>query len=1044
MQIATSFFEKVLPPLPMADAEHDFEACYFSLGIKGDARRQTATHFQSSLATTCEQLANQGFNSYMALFSFKDKDLGRKKTNAYEAKCLWADIDAGKQNSKYATYVDALKALVPFCVELNFTPTYIIKSGKGLHVYWVLSHALQVNNWLKLAHQFKAVCQLKGLDVDPARAEDPSSVLRCPGTIHQSSGNVVEVLKETDHVYDPSELLTRFQQIVPVGSPVPTVSSSYNKLDESEMEAMGLGKNLTANAETLAHHCNQIRTMGTGSYQQWTNALIVLQHCYNGKEWAHTLSAIDKRYDPDATEKKFNEFATFSPCTCEAFQACNPEGCQSCKHRGTVKSPISLGRLSIPKLVVVEQPKQDSNEDLTDVEKFEQQLKSPFEYPLLTINDKLYSLDGKAYYKIDDRGVVVGKPFKNKETGETEWYETILCESKIYFKYTTFKRDDDGRVHRSFVFEIHRPYNNEKEELAFIVDKDLTTNGIVQWFFNGKTFFNSSLGAKECLSFMNTYLNAIVPQSPELHTFDTFGWQPFTDPKTKEKTEGFVVGSGIITDSGVHDIKFGDSTSFHAKEFKAQGTLEGWRDGVDLYKNLNQPAGQLGVCFSLAAPFMRYGLGEAHSAIYSLWSSESGKGKSQVLRAAASVWGDPEQQFVSRMASVPARSRRMAVLKNLPVFMDEMTDVSDDDMFNLAYTLVGGKEKDKLYSNGAKFVETGTWNTVSFTTANKSFKAAIASKAGDSDATLLRVIEYYCDFKSYESDTVLNAYINTCIAQTRKNYGIAGPYLMAKVLERSDRLATLPSRIERWVQDYQFQNNERFMSSPLAIALIVGRWAVEFGILDYDMDALEDWVVHRLVPHNRESTLDFTASSADFLSVYLNERLKDTLIVRRARRKSDEKELDVMRPLGPLNDEFVILYPKTNTINVRVEYENHSIYINPTDLKAWCEKKNISPSTLRRKLKELGIPLDTVPKDLGGGLPYIATPRTRCYKLDNEDALEVLGYDVGKFFERLEARANPAPTETNEVIPPTAVAPQAQAVIAENATTEFDTSDLPF
>lgn len=1025
-QIATHFFERILPVLPAVDEEHDFNACYFSLGLKGEYRRQSPTHYQSALATTCEQLSAQGFNAYMSLFSFKDKEYGRKKINAYEAKSLWADIDAGKPNSKYKDYIEAARALVPFCQEINFIPSFVIKSGKGLHVYWELSRPLQVNDWLQLAHQFKAVCQLKQLDIDPARAEDPSSVLRCPGTIHQSSGNTVEIIRETQHVYDPDELLQRFQTIAPNVSSAPTINGNMVKLDETEMAALGLEKNLTADANSIVQSCNQIRTMGSGSYQQWTRAMMVLQHCYNGREFAHSLSATDSRYNPEDTDKQFNEFNNYSPCTCEVFQACNPAGCQGCKKRGLIKSPITLGRITPPKLVVVEEKKEQPKQ-MSDVEKFEDRIKTPFEYPLLTINGELESLDKKSRYIIDDRGIVVRKPMKNKD-GETEWYDNILCDSRLYFKYSSYKRDPDGRVYRRFIFEVHRPYNDEKEELVFIADKDLTTNGIMQWFLNGKMFWNTTLGTKECISFMNTYLSAIIPQSPELYTFDTFGWQTMKDPKTKQETEGFVIGAGIITDTGLHDIKHGDATAFHAKEFKARGTLKGWKDGIDLYKTLNQPAGQLGVCFSLAAPFMRYGLGEAHSAIYSLWSSESGKGKSQVLRSAASAWGDPDQQFVSRLASVPARSRRMAVLKNLPVFMDEMTDVSNDDMFNLAYTLVGGKEKDKLYSNGAKFVETGSWNTVSFTSANKSFKAAIAEKAGDSDATLLRVIEYYCDFQSYEKDPIKNSYVNYCIAQVRNNYGIAGPYLMERVLKHSDRLATLPSRIERWVQDHSFQNNERFMSSPLAIALIVGRWAVEFGILDYDMDALEAWVLQVLVPHNRKNTEDFAPKSMDFIANYLNERLKDTLIVKRNRRTGDEvnSPIDPTRPFGINNDEYVLNYPRTNTINVRIEYENHCIYISSADLKAWCDRKNISAQSLKTKLQLAGVPLETVPKDLSGGLPYATLPRARCYKIDDKDALSILGYDIEDFVVDQKDKKEKVQTETDKVIPPHIDVPKQQ------------------
>ena len=965
------FLQKVLPTISGS-------ACYYGLGLAKDKPIRThPTQDINDLINNGIKLSENGYNAYFALCSFVD-NTGRKAANALDAKCIWADIDAGKSDSKYKNWEEAWEALVQFSHNTKIPPSIAVRSGKGLHVYWVFNNQIPCAQWKPIATAFRQLCQEQGLDIDTACTEDKARVLRIPGTLHQSSGNLVMLLGETGVYYDPSDLLNRFNSLIttqPIDIP--------NTVVEEDVTPP------TGNAKVIVDNCNQVRTMGTGNYKQWFLATTVLKRCVNGHDYVHELSAMDKeRYNPADVDKLFANASADAPACCETFRACNPEGCKGCRHCGTIKSPIELSKKV--STVEVEQPSLAVAKTEEPRKPFD--LFHKFEYPRLLLKSK--------YFSVDHRGIVWHKMDKGPD-GELVPVDRIISSSKLYYKYCAYLKGDDMRPHRTYIFEVEHPYNNnECEEIAFSTGKDLTTTAITQWFAEAKMFPESpDISATILVMFMNAYLKAVAPYSKELATFDTLGWQEFTDPETKEKTEGFATGSGVITSTGLHDLRHGDNAKLHAKEFTAKGSLDDWKRGIGLYDTLGQYAGQLGVCMSLAAPFMRYGVGEAHSAIYSLWSAASGLGKSQLLRAAASVWGDPERQFVSRMASVAARSRRMAVLKNLPVFMDEMTDVSDEDMFNLAYTLVGGKEKDKLHSSGAKFIETGTWSTVSFTTANKSFKAAIADKAGDSDATLLRVIEYECDFKPYGDDPIINDYINQCIHNTKENYGIAGPTLMYEVMKRPDRLITLPRLVEGWIQKQKdnngkplFDNNERFMSSPLAITLIVARWAKEFGIIDYNIDALEAWVLNTLVPHNKACTSNLRVVSTDFIADYLADRVLDTLIVTGSRRKEDQQDPQVDAGI----DKYVISRNRRNLL-VRVERDDQRVMIQANDLRKWCKQNRISMQTLNRKLSDAGVELITQVRNLSQQISYIACPRTRVFEL-NRKSLELLGYNTEEAF----------------------------------------------
>ena len=96
------------------------------------------------------------------------------------------------------------------------------------------------------------------------------------------------------------------------------------------------------------------------------------------------------------------------------------------------------------------------------------------------------------------------------------------------------------------------------------------------------------------------------------------------------RATGFVVGSGIVTADGMRDADYSPKIRKPAKTtFQPKGTLEAWKDAPRMYRVLKQYPAQLAMCLSLATPLMQYGLGEARSATYSLWSNTSGKVKRQ-------------------------------------------------------------------------------------------------------------------------------------------------------------------------------------------------------------------------------------------------------------------------------------------------------------------------------------------------------------------------------------------------------------------------------
>lgn len=1028
------FLARILPPLPTPDP-YGVNPVYFSIGI-GRYPHQEACSSIDEVVSSCQHMSDRGADAYMGLCSFANPVMGRKAINASEVRCIWADIDVGKKNpdgtpkGKYATRPEALADLSTFISRTALVPSIVVRSGMGLHVYWCFDKCVNPQQWLQIAHLFRVLCFQQGLDVDPTRAQDLASVLRLPGTRHQKSGNIVDATEFSKVDWSPRAFVERVAASIDSRKPMlpaPAKSVSLpppvavpSAPDMADLLGMG-PEEPTAKADVIAHNCAQIATMGVGTEPQWFGAMSVLRRCVDGLAWTHALSATDPvRYDPAQTEAKFYRAPEDAPYLCTTFENLNPAPCHSCQWRGLIKTPVQLSRhASVPppaaapaKPIAIKppvmylpvqpvQPVQIPTPPVLPVVPAPQIVASPESAlglilghkPTLDIPDKwnfrhlpLVS----PMFKVDHRGIVWMRTEKDPSTGMSHTVEDVMCTTQLYFKYTIWSTLEDMRPTRCYVFDaVHQ--NGKHEELRYIIDKDSGVNNIMRWFNNGGMFARNALVHTGALfmQFINAYLQSISNQALELETYDKFGWATHTDPNTKQKEKCFVTGVGAVTATGLRATAFEKmAKSLAADTFTKSGTLAEWKKVPMMYKVLKQFPGQLAVCMGFASALMPYGAGEARNCIYSLWSNQSGLGKTQVLRAAASIWGDPYNSFFTREESSVKRQRSLAVYNNIVGCMDEITDLPDEVMASLAYTLIGGVEKGKLKSSGEDIVATGKWSTTILTTANKPFKEALSRMYGDSDATLQRVMEYECEFDSYAHMPVVQAYIEECIEITRNNFGLAGPEFMFQLLQTPERLATLTKQVSHWVQKNDFPNAERFTSHGLGLALIAGRWAVEYGLLDYDMDALEEWVLREFVPHNRRNTAELAPDFAAHLTDFINQHTSSSLVVRADARGPDERE----PMMADSYDKYIIQRPYRDNIVARFHQLEGEAFISKTDFLAWCKARKLSAQTVRKRLRAEGFDLQECQINMGKHISWLPTLRARCYKLTRAE-LDRLGYE---------------------------------------------------
>ena len=129
-----------------------------------------------------------GRDAYVALAEFQVAN-NRKAENAVGAYNFWADIDCGADKAGagkgYRDNTQARTALAEFCKDTGLPlSNFVVDSGGGLHVYWVLDDFLEREAWQAYAKKLKAVMKAVGFLADPTRTADIASILRVPGTLN--------------------------------------------------------------------------------------------------------------------------------------------------------------------------------------------------------------------------------------------------------------------------------------------------------------------------------------------------------------------------------------------------------------------------------------------------------------------------------------------------------------------------------------------------------------------------------------------------------------------------------------------------------------------------------------------------------------------------------------------------------------------------------------------------------------------------------------------------------------------------------------------
>ena len=878
--------------------------CLFAYKLGDDKLTQKFYKTVPELADAAKDLDAKGYNAYYGLATFKESN-SRKVTNVNELKSFFLDLDCG-ESKDYPSQSDALKDLRRFCKELRLPKPLLVNSGRGVHVYWILDEAISVDEWVPIAERFKKLCKEKNLLADPAVTADAARVLRIPDTHNHKSNPPTEVGYFGTYIPEPISV-EKFSNLI--GMDLIPVPKKLEPLPASAVMETLMGnkqfkfKDIITRESSCAQLVDIVKNQEECSEPIWRAGLSIAKFCSDGQKAAHVMSKNHPEYSAEETQDKFDKIK--GPYLCSHFDEFKPDICTKCPHWGKIKSPITLGG----------SVKQASKED------------NIVEAPALDLpNTPTTTYVIPTYPKPYIRGANGGVYIRTTDE-EGDPTEDLIYHNDIYI----VNRIVDVELGEVVVLRLHLPQDGVREFTVPLTAITSREEFRKQMSMQGVAVTKMD----KLMTYMTTWINELQATTKADKARIQFGW-------TDDTHQSFVAGNQEITATGVKANPPSKATAGLMNAFKPKGSLEAWKEMANFYDRDGFELHQYIVATAFGSPLMAL-MPVACSGLH-VHSKDHGLGKTTAMYVAASVWGDPEQLVVNAVDTQNSLMLRGEVYKNLPFYIDELTNGEGKELSNLVYQLSGGKQRNRMSGNSnTERVRGEPWSLLAVSTGNTSVIETISTFKNAPKAEAARLLETKA-VKLFD-ETKTKHLTDKHQANSKSIFGHAGVLYMQHIMQNMDRVKALLKEIQRKVDTgAQLTAQDRYWSVGATVNIAGFLLAREIGLLNYDKEGFFRYAL-RLLEENRNSANDMISSTSDVLNDFVHEHWGSILKI---------KSTDDLRK-GHDNgmDDLVIpeFDPRVRLVG-RYETDVKKLYIVPKVLKSWCAHQQINYSSLIQDFKE--------------------------------------------------------------------------------------------
>jgi len=729
----------------------------------------------------------------------------RKIENIVSLKSIWLDVDVGKDKA-YATQGDAVVALSDFMKKVGLpTPTMIVESGSGgFHVYWCTDTAMTQNDWRPLAHGLQAAALAYGLKFDPQVSVNSAGILRVPGTFNWKDPNfakpvsLVQPANGSYPVYSYQQLtaaLKNYIGSVQVGTPSgPVAVSSW-------------GQNFTSGVSTaappvaiddIAVNCAAVSdVLSRGGNRDpeplWNMMMLIASFTEDPQDAAHRLSKGDSRYTAQETERKLLEKIN--------ARAANPNmGWPQC----STINPLHSACKTCPLF---------------------QNNKSPLNYaarpnsapPGATPQTGTDPLVPPPYWRDNDGHVFVS--IKSEEEGEPDRTFNVLDHPVLE---AGFNPQDGHLIFKTNISGVDR-------WLDVNVSSSMQPTAMATSISANNGIFLHASKHKLARDFMVAWVTHLQKTKRQVSPA-TYGWTEDKLGFTFDKTTYFEHGPAVAFRGSTFDTRY-----------QVHGELQPWKDAMQLvYGNTQLEAV---VAASFGAPLVA--LMGTVSGILSIYSADSGIGKSTAMQLGQAVWGHPKNGMSSLDDTPNSVKKKISDLKSLPIYWDELiTKDALEKVVDLVFSFTQGKSKSRL-TRDAQQQETNAYTTLFVCASNYGLSSTVYSGTDGTEAGGLRLFEVEA---SKKPATVPPYQANNTMMQLEHNYGCAGA-IYSDFIARNRQLVKklLNAMSMKLDQKHTFDSKERFWNVTMTSIIMGAALANAAGLTTFDVAAMETMLDNELL-----------------------------------------------------------------------------------------------------------------------------------------------------------------------------------------------------
>lgn len=836
------FLQRVLPT----------EGMYCRFTLTGKRNR-----FYGNLADVVSEVLSvdqRGQDAYFAISTFKDGS-SRRNVNVQATKVITIDVDCG-DDKPFPTWKEGLKALGKFITAAKLPKPLIVRSGNGLHTYWVLDRDLDRDEWTPLARAMKDATEAQGFAVDPTKTADPSLVLRPVGTHNfkdPTNPKRVEVLIDGGDTTVAAMRKALSYYFNPTNTPTKPKNNGL-------LDSLAVRNDMPPAIPSLvAEKCQQVKwaveNQDLVTEPLWYALIGVAAFCEDPEETAKRWSENHPGYSESATVRKLEHWQAEAtgPTTCAKFEAERPVGCKGCPFAGKIGSPARLG---------VRYQEVDTSAEAPEAVATEVAIPKPFKRTskgiMATIDDADITVAPFDLYPLN---------YGHDEHLGYEIAQFMWQRPHVGWKVLTLRQAylADG-TYREFVSTI-------------------ADQGIVLETKRQTEYFQIML---------RSYMNELRKVRTVTNHYSTMGW--------KEDNKVFVLGDDLYrrNDDGTvakDTIRLASHVSRAGNDmFTVGGSYDTWKTATDILRKGKMHAHQFSIGIGLASILMQFtGLKGVTVSFY----GPSGSGKSLAQLMQQSVWGDPEKLHFQSKFTANSLFSRFGLYGNLPMTVDEATQMTDKDVGDYLYWVSQGRDKARL-TRSAEEKAPREWALFSTLSTNKPISSKLISAGDENDAQLARLLELKVTpspvfFISPEVGRKLHRLFT-------ENYGHAGRDFLERVMQIGEQgiRAMLANAFDEFHETYniRFTGVERFWEAAVVMVDLALRLAHEWGITAFTQTAAVKWATAQ-IDEMRETVLDNFRDAFDLLADYVNEHLSDTLLVYHDPGKEPQPNYERL-PRGPI------------------------------------------------------------------------------------------------------------------------------------------------